>query len=454
MSKPSIPKGTRDFLPSEMLRRNYIFDTIKEQFRLFGYEQIETPSQELMSTLMGKYGEEGDRLVFRILDSGNWLSKLSDEDLLERNVAHLTTKVAEKGLRYDLTVPFARFVVQHKREISLPFKRYQIQPVWRADRPQKGRYREFYQCDADVVGTDSLLMEVEFVELAKAIFSKLQLKVVMLLNNRKILAGIAESIGIPERLTEMTVAMDKFDKVGLEGVIDELKKCEFKEGCITALKPFLLLEGDNEAQLSQLEVLLKASSIGLEGIQEMRFILSHLPQEEEEAFEVRFDSRLARGLGYYTGTIMEIKSREVEIGSISGGGRYDNLTGIFGEKGLSGVGISFGAERIYDVLEKLDRFPKELEGSCQVLFANLGEEETQYLLPLLRNLREKGISCMVYPDCAKLKKQLSFADNRKIPYVVIAGSSEMSEGKVTLKNMTTGVQEALAKERLVEQWMK
>ena len=454
MSKPSIPKGTRDFLPSEMLRRNYIFDTIKEQFRLFGYEQIETPSQELMSTLMGKYGEEGDRLVFRILDSGNWLSKLSDEDLLERNVAHLTTKVAEKGLRYDLTVPFARFVVQHKSEISLPFKRYQIQPVWRADRPQKGRYREFYQCDADVVGTDSLLMEVEFVELAKAIFSKLQLKVVMLLNNRKILAGIAESIGIPERLTEMTVAMDKFDKVGLEGVIEELKKCEFKEGCITALKPFLLLEGDNEAQLSQLEVLLKASSIGLEGIQEMRFILSHLPQEEEEAFEVRFDSRLARGLGYYTGTIMEIKSREVEIGSISGGGRYDNLTGIFGEKGLSGVGISFGAERIYDVLEKLDRFPKELEGSCQVLFANLGEEETQYLLPLLRNLRENGISCMVYPDCAKLKKQLSFADNRKIPYVVIAGSSEMSEGKVTLKNMTTGVQEALAKERLVEQWMK
>lgn len=454
MSKPSIPKGTRDFLPSEMLRRNYIFDTIKEQFRLFGYEQIETPSQEFMSTLMGKYGEEGDRLVFRILDSGNWLSKLSDEDLLERNVAHLTTKVAEKGLRYDLTVPFARFVVQHKSEISLPFKRYQIQPVWRADRPQKGRYREFYQCDADVVGTDSLLMEVEFVELAKAIFSKLQLKVVMLLNNRKILAGIAESIGIPERLTEMTVAMDKFDKVGLEGVIDELKKCEFKEGCITALKPFLLLEGDNEAQLSQLEVLLKASSIGLEGIQEMRFILSHLPQEAEEAFEVRFDSRLARGLGYYTGTIMEIKSHEVEIGSISGGGRYDNLTGIFGEKGLSGVGISFGAERIYDVLEKLDRFPKELEGSCQVLFANLGEEETQYLLPLLRNLREKGISCMVYPDCAKLKKQLSFADNRKIPYVVIAGSSEMSEGKVTLKNMTTGVQEALAKERLVEQWMK
>lgn len=454
MSKPSIPKGTRDFLPSEMLRRNYIFDTIKEQFRLFGYEQIETPSQELMSTLMGKYGEEGDRLVFRILDSGNWLSKLSNEDLLERNVAHLTTKVAEKGLRYDLTVPFARFVVQHKSEISLPFKRYQIQPVWRADRPQKGRYREFYQCDADVVGTDSLLMEVEFVELAKAIFSKLQLKVVMLLNNRKILAGIAESIGIPERLTEMTVAMDKFDKVGLEGVIEELKKCEFKEGCITALKPFLLLEGDNEAQLSQLEVLLKASSIGLEGIQEMRFILSHLPQEVEEAFEVRFDSRLARGLGYYTGTIMEIKSREVEIGSISGGGRYDNLTGIFGEKGLSGVGISFGAERIYDVLEKLDRFPKELEGSCQVLFANLGEEETQYLLPLLRNLREKGISCMVYPDCAKLKKQLSFADNRKIPYVVIAGSSEMSEGKVTLKNMTTGVQEALAKERLVEQWMK
>lgn len=454
MSKPSIPKGTRDFLPSEMLRRNYIFDTIKEQFRLFGYEQIETPSQELMSTLMGKYGEEGDRLVFRILDSGNWLSKLSDEDLLERNVAHLTTKVAEKGLRYDLTVPFARFVVQHKSEISLPFKRYQIQPVWRADRPQKGRYREFYQCDADVVGTDSLLMEVEFVELAKAIFSKLQLKVVMLLNNRKILAGIAESIGIPERLTEMTVAMDKFDKVGLEGVIDELKKCEFKEGCITALKPFLLLEGDNEAQLSQLEVLLKASSIGLEGIQEMRFILSHLPREAEEAFEVRFDSRLARGLGYYTGTIMEIKSREVEIGSISGGGRYDNLTGIFGEKGLSGVGISFGAERIYDVLEKLDRFPKELEGSCQVLFANLGEEETQYLLPLLRNLRENGISCMVYPDCAKLKKQLSFADNRKIPYVVIAGSSEMSEGKVTLKNMTTGVQEALAKERLVEQWMK
>lgn len=452
MNKPAIPKGTRDFLPLEMERRNYIFDTIKEQFRLFGYEQIETPSQELLSTLMGKYGDEGDRLLFRILDSGNWLANVTDEELLARDMPHLTARVAEKGLRYDLTVPFARFVVQHRNEITLPFKRYQIQPVWRADRPQKGRYREFYQCDADVVGTDSLLMETEFVELSKAIFGKLNLKVEMHLNNRKILAGIAECIGVPERLGELTVAMDKFDKIGLEGVLDELRARSFAESVTEALKPFLLLEGDNATRLQKVESLLAKSETGSKGIEEMRFILTHLPEADNDAFEVTFDIRLARGLSYYTGTIMEITSKEVAIGSISGGGRYDNLTGIFGEKGLSGVGISFGAERIYDVLDALDRFPTELAGNCHVLLANLGEAETCYLLPVLRALRKRGIAAMMYPDAAKLKKQLAFADTRRIPYVVIAGSSEMDTAVITLKNMTTGEQETIDKERFAEQW--
>ena len=452
MNKPAIPKGTRDFLPLEMERRNYIFDTIKEQFRLFGYEQIETPSQELLSTLMGKYGDEGDRLLFRILDSGNWLAKVTDEELLARDMPHLTARVAEKGLRYDLTVPFARFVVQHRNEITLPFKRYQIQPVWRADRPQKGRYREFYQCDADVVGTDSLLMETEFVELSKAIFGKLNLKVEMHLNNRKILAGIAECIGVPERLGELTVAMDKFDKIGLDGVLDELRARSFAESVTEALKPFLLLEGDNAARLQKVESLLAKSETGRKGIEEMRFILTHLPEADNDAFEVTFDIRLARGLSYYTGTIMEITSKEVAIGSISGGGRYDNLTGIFGEKGLSGVGISFGAERIYDVLDALDRFPTELAGNCHVLLANLGEAETCYLLPVLRALRKRGIAAMMYPDAAKLKKQLAFADTRRIPYVVIAGSSEMDTAVITLKNMTAGEQETIDKEQFAEQW--
>lgn len=452
MNKPAIPKGTRDFLPLEMERRNYIFDTIKEQFRLFGYEQIETPSQELLSTLMGKYGDEGDRLLFRILDSGNWLAQVTDEELLARDMPHLTARVAEKGLRYDLTVPFARFVVQHRNEITLPFKRYQIQPVWRADRPQKGRYREFYQCDADVVGTDSLLMETEFVELSKAIFGKLNLKVEMHLNNRKILAGIAECIGVPERLGELTVAMDKFDKIGLDGVLDELRARSFAESVTEALKPFLLLEGDNATRLQKVESLLAKSETGRKGIEEMRFILTHLPKADNDAFEVTFDIRLARGLSYYTGTIMEITSKEVAIGSISGGGRYDNLTGIFGEKGLSGVGISFGAERIYDVLDALDRFPTELAGNCHVLLANLGEAEACYLLPVLRALRKRGIAAMMYPDAAKLKKQLAFADTRRIPYVVIAGSSEMDTAVITLKNMTTGEQETIDKERFAEQW--
>ena len=452
MNKPAIPKGTRDFLPLEMERRNYIFDTIKEQFRLFGYEQIETPSQELLSTLMGKYGDEGDRLLFRILDSGNWLAKVTDEELLARDMPHLTARVAEKGLRYDLTVPFARFVVQHRNEITLPFKRYQIQPVWRADRPQKGRYREFYQCDADVVGTDSLLMETEFVELSKAVFGKLNLKVEMHLNNRKILAGIAECIGVPERLGELTVAMDKFDKIGLEGVLDELRARSFAESVTEALKPFLLLEGDNTTRLQKVESLLAKSETGRKGIEEMRFILTHLPEADNDAFEVTFDIRLARGLSYYTGTIMEITSKEVAIGSISGGGRYDNLTGIFGEKGLSGVGISFGAERIYDVLDALDRFPTELAGNCHVLLANLGEAEARYLLPVLRALRKRGIAAMMYPDAAKLKKQLAFADTRRIPYVVIAGSSEMDTAVITLKNMTTGEQETIDKERFADQW--
>lgn len=452
MNKPAIPKGTRDFLPLEMERRNYIFDTIKEQFRLFGYEQIETPSQELLSTLMGKYGDEGDRLLFRILDSGNWLANVTDEELLARDMPHLTARVAEKGLRYDLTVPFARFVVQHRNEITLPFKRYQIQPVWRADRPQKGRYREFYQCDADVVGTDSLLMETEFVELSKAIFGKLNLKVEMHLNNRKILAGIAECIGVPERLGELTVAMDKFDKIGLDGVLDELRARSFAESVTEALKPFLLLEGDNATRLQKVESLLAKSETGRKGIEEMRFILTHMPEADNDAFEVTFDIRLARGLSYYTGTIMEITSKEVAIGSISGGGRYDNLTGIFGEKGLSGVGISFGAERIYDVLDALDRFPTELAGNCHVLLANLGEAEACYLLPVLRALRKRGIAAMMYPDAAKLKKQLAFADTRRIPYVVIAGSSEMDTAVITLKNMTTGEQETIDKERFAEQW--
>lgn len=449
MQRPSIPKGTRDFTPAVMLRRNYIFSTIREVFALWGYAQIETPAMEQLSTLMGKYGEEGDRLLFRILNSGNYLEDvdpawLEGSDLL----AHLTNHIAEKGLRYDLTVPFARFVVQHRDELVFPFKRCQIQPVWRADRPQKGRYREFYQCDADVVGTDSLLAEVELIEMAGEVFNRLELKTRMHLNNRKVLAGIAEVLGETERLVELTVAMDKLDKIGLEGVISELMSKGFSEETIERFKPFLSIEGDNDSRLAQMAELLLSSAVGTRGVDELRFLFAAL-QGVNLGCELIFDPALARGLGYYTGAIMEVKSTEVEIGSISGGGRYDNLTGIFGLEGMSGVGISFGADRIYDVLDKLDRFPKKIATATQVLIINFGPQESAQMLQPLRQLRLAGIAAELYLDEAKLKKQLTYADQHAIPYVLMAGSRELADGVVTIKDMTHGTQETVAFSDLV-----
>lgn len=450
MTKPSTPKGTRDFGASEMLRRNYIFDTIKAVFRKYGYLQIETPAQELLSTLLGKYGDEGDRLLFRILNSGDYLAHVDDNVLRERDVNALTKDIAEKGLRYDLTVPFARYVVQHRSEIQLPFKRFQIQPVWRADRPQKGRYREFVQCDADAVGTDSLLMEMELIEMSAEIFEKLGIKVTFHLNNRKILAGIAEVIGTPERLTELTVAMDKLDKVGAEGVKSEMLSRGFSSEEISAFEPVLSMEAtDNEDLLENLEQFLRTSSEGLKGIGELRTVLSMLPPQQEHMTIVITPS-LARGLSYYTGTIMEIKARDVEIGSISGGGRYDNLTGIFGVKGLSGVGISFGADRIYDVMEHLGLFPKDLTAIADLLVVNFGTEEIAAILPMVRALRKNGRKVVLYPDVVKMKKQLAYADALNIPYVLIAGSEEIAKGLVILKNMHTGEQQELAQERIPE----
>ncbi|MCQ2083784.1 MAG: histidine--tRNA ligase [Bacteroidaceae bacterium] len=437
--KPSIPKGTRDFSPVEMSRRNYIFDTIRSVFGLFGYRQIETPSMENLSTLMGKYGEEGDKLLFKIQNSGDYMNGLTDEELLSRNSLKLASKFCEKGLRYDLTVPFARFVVMHREELQFPFKRFQIQPVWRADRPQKGRYREFYQCDADVVGSDSLLYEIELVQMIDMVFSKFGVRVAIKLNNRKILAGIAESIGQADKMVDITVAIDKLDKIGLDGVNAELAEKGLPQDAIDKLQPIIKLEGSNSQKLDVIAKVLEGSGTGQKGVEECRFILAGAEKLGLQN-RLELDLTLARGLNYYTGAIFEVKALDVEIGSISGGGRYDNLTGIFGMPGVSGVGISFGADRIYDVLNQLDLYPKETAGGVKVLFMNLGQEESAFSLKLVTELRRAGVAAELYPDEAKMKKQMSYANAGNVPYVAIVGSNELQEGKVTLKNMESGEQ--------------
>lgn len=445
--KPSIPKGTRDFSPIEMARRNYIFDTIREQFKLFGYKQIETPAMENLSTLMGKYGEEGDKLLFKILNSGDCLKNVDDTELLERNALHLASKICEKGLRYDLTVPFARFVVQHRNELQMPFKRFQIQPVWRADRPQKGRYREFYQCDADIVGSDSLLNEVELISLIDSVFERLGVRIAIKVNNRKILAGIAEILDCNDKIVDITVAIDKIDKIGIENVNAELREKGIAEGAITQLRPILELSGTNAEKIATLAEILAPSAIGTKGIEEMRTVIG-LSDSIGHTANIDVDFSLARGLNYYTGTILEVKALDVEIGSITGGGRYDNLTGVFGMPGLSGVGISFGADRIYDVLNQLNLYPAEISGSVKVLFANFGEKEAARSLLLVKELRRAGVSAQLYPDAAKMKKQMSLANDEKIPYVAIIGESELANGTVTLKNMSTGEQCTCSTEEL------
>ena len=447
--KPSIPKGTRDFSPLEMARRDYIFSTITEQFRLFGFHRIETPAMENLSTLMGKYGEEGDKLLFKILNSGDFMRSVKPEDLEQRNLPRLTNELCEKGLRYDLTVPFARYVVQHRAEIQLPFKRFQIQPVWRADRPQKGRYREFYQCDADVVGSTSLLNEVELLELIDAVFAKLKVNVAIKVNNRKVLAGIAEVIGCPEKIVDITVAIDKIDKIGLEAVEAELVQKELTPAQIEALRPVLTLEGDNAAKLAKMADLLKGSEEGTLGVEELKFVAEAFDAMGHKA-ALDLDFSLARGLNYYTGTIIEVKALDVEIGSITGGGRYDNLTGVFGMPGLSGVGISFGADRIYDVLNALNLYPEDLSGASRVMFVNFGEREGMKAMSVAKALREQGISVTVYPDAAKMKKQMALANSEHIPFVAIIGSDELENYTVTLKNMTTGEQQTIPTDRLAE----
>ena len=448
-NKPSIPKGTRDFGPVEMAKRNYIFNTIREVYGLYGFQQIETPAMETLQTLMGKYGEEGDKLLFKVLNSGDCLSKCSDEELLERNALHLASKMCEKGLRYDLTVPFARYVVMHREELQLPFKRYQIQPVWRADRPQKGRYREFYQCDADVVGSDSLLNEVELMQIVDTVFSRFGIRVQIKINNRKILSGIAEVIGAVDKIVDITVAIDKLDKIGIENVNGELREDGLSEEQIQKLQPIIMLEGTNEQKLNTIAEVLKDSETGLKGVEETRYILSMLNGQCSMVNELQLDLTLARGLNYYTGAIFEVKALDVQIGSITGGGRYDNLTGIFGMPGLSGVGISFGADRIYDVLNQLDLYPKDSMTSTQVLFINFGEQETAYCLPIIYKVRANGLRAEMYPDAVKMKKQMSYANAKQIPFVVLAGESEIQAGKVTLKNMETGEQTLLTAEELV-----
>ncbi len=446
--KPSIPKGTRDFGPVEMAKRNYIFDTIKEVYALYGFQQIETPAMETLQTLMGKYGEEGDKLLFKILNSGDYMNKVSDEDLHSLNSLKLAAKLCEKGLRYDLTVPFARYVVQHREELQLPFKRYQIQPVWRADRPQKGRYREFYQCDADVVGSDSLLNEVELMQIVDTVFTKFGVRVCIKINNRKILTGIAEVIGEAEKIVDITVAIDKLDKIGLEKVNEELRNDGISEEAIEKLQPIISLSGSNEEKLEVISQVLAGSETGLKGVEETRFILDTLKAVGLNN-EIELDLTLARGLNYYTGAIFEVKALDTPMGSITGGGRYDNLTGIFGLPGLSGVGISFGADRIYDVLNALDLYPKEAVNSTQVLFINFGETETAYCLPIVGKLRQAGIRSEIFPDKAKMKKQMSYANAKNIPFVVLAGENEMAAGNVTLKNMESGEQTLVTAEELI-----
>ena len=445
-NKPSIPKGTRDFGPVEMAKRNYIFNTIRSVYELYGFQQIETPAQETLQTLMGKYGEEGDKLLFKILNSGDYLNKIEDSELTERNTLRLASKICEKGLRYDLTVPFARYVVMHREELQLPFKRYQVQPVWRADRPQKGRYREFYQFDGDVVGSDSLLNEVELMQIVDTVFTRFGVRVQIKINNRKILTGIAEVIGAADKIVDITVAIDKLDKIGIDNVNAELREDGLSEEQIQKLQPIIMLEGSNEQKLATIAEVLKESETGLKGVEETKYILGFLTTLNNE---IQLDLTLARGLSYYTGAIFEVKALDTPMGSISGGGRYDNLTGIFGMPGLSGVGISFGVDRIYDVLNALDLYPKDSLNTTQVLFINFGEKETAYCLPIINKVREEGIRAEIYPDGAKMKKQMSYANAKQIPFVVLAGESEMEAGKVTLKNMESGEQQQLSPEELI-----
>ena len=446
--KPSIPKGTRDFSPMEMAKRNYIFDTIKQVYQLYGFQQIETPAMETLGTLMGKYGEEGDKLLFKVLNSGDYLTKVSDEELQERNALHLAAKLCEKGLRYDLTVPFARYVVMHREELQLPFKRYQMQPVWRADRPQKGRYREFWQFDGDIVGSDSLLNEVELMQIVDTVFTRFGVRVQIKINNRKILTGIAEVIGAADKIVDITVAIDKLDKIGLENVNQELREDGLTEEQIEKLQPIISLEGTNDEKLDTIAQVLAASETGLKGVEESRFILNTLKTLGLKN-EIHLDLTLARGLNYYTGAIFEVKALDVQIGSITGGGRYDNLTGIFGMPGISGVGISFGVDRIFDVLNALDCYPKDAVNGTQLLFINFGEKETAYCLPAVAKAREAGIRTEIFPDSSKMKKQMSYANAKQIPFVALAGENEMAEGKLTLKNMLTGEQQLVTIEELI-----
>ena len=448
-AKPGIPKGTRDFSPEEMAKRNYIFDTIREVYHLYGFQQIETPAMENLSTLMGKYGEEGDKLLFKILNSGDCFAGISGEELSEMNPLKFAAKACEKGLRYDLTVPFARFVVQHRNEISFPFKRYQIQPVWRADRPQKGRYREFYQCDGDVVGSDSLINEVELIQIMDEVFRRFGIRVCIKMNNRKILSGIAEIIGEAEKIVDITVAIDKLDKIGLDNVNEELRSKGLSEEAIAKLQPIILLTGSNSEKIATLRELLASSETGLKGVEELDFILERVSHTPLQA-TLELDLTLARGLNYYTGAIFEVKALDVQIGSITGGGRYDNLTGVFGLNGVSGVGISFGADRIFDVLNQLDLYPADSLQTTQLLFTNFGKQEETYLLPLIAQVRQAGIRTELYPEAAKMKKQMSYADAKKIPYVAIVGETEMEAAKINLKNMITGEQQLVSLDELID----
>ena len=447
--KPSIPKGTRDFSPVEMAKRNYIFDTIRSVYALYGFQQIETPAMETLQTLMGKYGEEGDKLLFKVLNSGDYLSKISDEELAEKNSLRMAAKLCEKGLRYDLTVPFARYVVMHRDELQMPFKRYQIQPVWRADRPQRGRYREFYQCDADVVGSDSLLNEVELMQIVDTVFTRFGIRVQIKINNRKILTGIAEVIGAADKIVDITVAIDKLDKIGLDNVNKELADNGLSADAIDKLQPIISLSGTNEEKLDTIKNVLADSEIGLKGVEEIRFILDTLKVVGLNN-EIQLDLTLARGLNYYTGAIFEVKALDTPMGSITGGGRYDNLTGIFGMPGISGVGISFGADRIFDVLNTLDLFPKDAVTSTKLLFVNFGDKETAYCLPIVNKARQAGIQVEMYPDSVKMKKQMTYANAKQIAFVAMAGETEIAEGKVMLKNMVTGEQKMVSAEELIE----
>ncbi|HTK19322.1 MAG TPA: histidine--tRNA ligase [Mucilaginibacter sp.] len=448
--KPSVPKGTRDFSPAEMAKRNYIFDTIKNVFCKYGYQQIETPAMENLSTLMGKYGEEGDKLIFKILNSGDYLSKVDRQLLTTFNAQRLTFDISEKALRYDLTVPFARYVVMHQNEITFPFKRFQVQPVWRADRPQRGRYREFYQCDADVVGSDSLLNEAEFVMIYDEALGKLGLKdFTIKINNRKILSGIAEIIDKSDNIIDLTVAIDKLDKIGLDGVTKELLERGFTQADIEKIKPVILLQGTNEAKLASLRETLAKSETGLKGCDEIQTVLDYIADFKLKTAKLELDITLARGLNYYTGAIFEVKTNEVAMGSIGGGGRYDDLTGMFGLKGLTGVGISFGADRIYDVMEELNLFPAAASQGTQVLICCFDKEGERYALPLLQQLREKNVYAELYPAGAKIKKQMEYANNKQIPYTILIGSEEMQSGLLAFKDMTSGVQEKLSPEEIV-----